>query len=140
MDPRERDRIVDAVRQFFVLRREGVLAAYLFGSVARGGAAAGSDVDVAVLLESEPPRTLEGLRPDLRDGLQECLGRAVDLVVLNHAPADLVHRVLRDGILMLDENPVVRRTFEVQRRNEFFDLEPVRRQYRRRAATGAAAP
>ncbi len=139
MDAHECHRIVDAVGRFFTLHREGVLAAYVFGSVARGEAAAGSDVDVAVLLSSESPRTLEGLRPDLRDGLAEHLGRRVDVVVLNHAPADLVHRVLRDGILALDTKPAIRRTFEVRRRNEFFDLEPVRRQYRRHASTGAAA-
>jgi predicted nucleotidyltransferase len=33
---------------------------YLFGSVARGTAHAGSDVDVGVLLAEDPPRTLEG--------------------------------------------------------------------------------
>jgi hypothetical protein len=30
------------------------------------------------------------------------LGRPVDLVALKRAPADLVHRVLRDGVLVFD--------------------------------------
>ncbi len=53
------------------------------------------------------------------------------MVVLNRAPADLVHRVLRDGRLVLDLDPAARIRFEVQSRNEYFDLAPVRRLYRR---------
>ncbi len=53
------------------------------------------------------------------------------LVVLNRAPPDLVHRVLRDGKLVLDRSPSKRIRFEVKARNEFFDLLPILRQYRR---------
>lgn len=109
----------------------GSVAAYLFGSVARGVARQDSDADVAVLLERDPPPVLEGLHTDLADALEELLGRRVDLVILNRAPADLVHRVLRDGILVYDADPSARIRFEVRSRNEYFDLEPYLRQYRR---------
>jgi uncharacterized protein len=52
------------------------------------------------------------------------------VVILNRASADLVHRVLRDGKLLVDRNPSVRIAFEVRARNEFFDLKPVLDQYR----------
>jgi hypothetical protein len=52
------------------------------------------------------------------------------VVILNRAPADLVHRVLRDGKLLVDRNPSVRIAFEVRARNEFFDLKPVLDRYR----------
>ena len=48
----------------------------------------------------------------------------MDLVVLNRAPADLIHRVLRDGILVLDLDPSARIRFEVRARNEYFVLLP----------------
>jgi predicted nucleotidyltransferase len=131
--------VIDSVREFFASPPEGVAAVYVFGSVARGQSRFRSDVDVAVLFEHDPPRTLEGLRLSLGDALQRTLGREVDLLVLNHAPADLVHRVLRDGVLVCDRNKSVRIGFEVRRRNEYFDLEPIRRRYRRSAAAGAAA-
>jgi predicted nucleotidyltransferase len=130
---------VQAVRQYFAEAERGVLAAYVFGSVARGSAEDSSDVDVAVLLAGDPPRTLDGLRTDLADDLQERIGRPVDLVVLNHAAADLVHRVLRDGILVQERSRAARIAFEVRRRNEYFDLEPVRRRYRRRPSTVSGA-
>jgi predicted nucleotidyltransferase len=117
--------------QFFEANGQSVAAAYLFGSVARGTARDDSDVDVAVLFESASPQTLEGLHFDLADRLEDVLGRTVDLVVLNHASADLAHRVLRDGIIVLDRNRSARIRFEVRTRNEYFDLEPTLRRYRR---------
>jgi predicted nucleotidyltransferase len=117
--------------EYFRANPGGIAAAYLFGSVARGTAHDRSDVDVAVLLKAEPSATLDGLRTDLGDGLEEFLGRRVDLVILNRAPVDLAHRVLRDGILVCDADTSARIGFEVRARNEFFDLEPYLREYRR---------
>lgn len=109
----------------------GLACAYLFGSRARGDARPGSDVDLAVLLDHDPPRTLAGLHLDLADRLSAALGRTVDLVVLNRAPVDLVHRVLRDGVLVLERDRSARIRFEVRARNEYFDLLPFLRRYRR---------
>ncbi len=107
------------------------MCAYLFGSRARGDAVAASDVDVAVLFEQDPPRTLAGLHLDLADDLTAATGQPVDLVVLNRAPADLIHRVLRDGVLILERDRAARVRFEVRARNAYFDLLPHLRRYRR---------
>lgn len=111
--------------------RGDVLCAYLFGSTARGEAGARSDLDVAVLLADEPPPTLEGLRGDLADDLTEATGQPVDLVILNRAPADLVHRILRDGVLILERDAEALIRFETASRNEYFDLLPHLQRYRR---------
>jgi predicted nucleotidyltransferase len=105
---------------------QGVVAIYLFGSVARGTARASRDVDVGVLYEVTPPATLEGLGFDLAAKLEPAIGRTVDLVVLNRAPADLIHRVLRDGILVVETDRRRRIEFEVRARNQYFDLAPIR--------------
>jgi uncharacterized protein len=110
---------------------ERVVAAYLFGSEARGTARATSDVDIAVLFADDPPRTLQGLPVDLQERLQQASLRTVDLLVLNTAPPDIVHRVLRDGRLLVDRMPAARIRFEVRARNEYFDLVPILEEYRR---------
>jgi hypothetical protein len=74
--------------------------------------------------------TLDGLRLDLAGSLEASLGKRVDLVVLNRAPADLVHRVLRDGVVVVERDRSARLRFEVRARNEYFDLAPVRARYR----------
>jgi predicted nucleotidyltransferase len=109
----------------------GLAAAYLFGSVARGEARASSDVDVGLLYETPPASTLLGQPLLAAAELESKLKRRVDLVVLNGASPDLVHRVLRDGILLLQPNPSVRIAFEVRMRNQYFDLLPYLRRYRR---------
>jgi predicted nucleotidyltransferase len=109
---------------------DGLMAAYLFGSAARETAGPRSDVDVAVLYSAPPPATLEGLPLDLEGRLERLLGRPVQVVVLNTAPVGLVHRVLRDGVLLLDRDPRARIRFEVRARNEFFDLQPILSRYR----------
>ena len=108
-----------------------IVCVYVYGSVARGEARGTSDIDVAVLYAQEPPPTLDGLGLELGYTLERLLGKPVDLVILNRAPLDLIHRVLRDGVLVYDSDPSSRIRFEVQARNAYFDLLPYLRQYRR---------
>jgi predicted nucleotidyltransferase len=130
MDP---GAIEPRLREFLTERaeREGIAAAYLFGSVARGTAGPRSDVDVGVLYQEDPPLTLEGLGLRLEGDLESLLRKPVQLVVLNHAPVDLAIRVLRDGKLLVDRDRSKRVRFEVKTRFDFWDLEPYLRLYRR---------
>jgi predicted nucleotidyltransferase len=134
----ESPEILASVRALLATAPEDVVCAYLFGSQARGTARHESDVDVAILLRTPPARTLEGQVPPLGAELERALGRCVDLVLLNDAPPDLTHRILRDGNLVLDRDRAARIRFEVKARNEYFDLLPVIRQYRSRALAAAA--
>ena len=121
---------LEVLRQSLAGAGPRLVCAYLFGSTARDKARAGSDLDVAVLFASDPPHTLAGLHLDLADDLSAATGRPVDLVVLNRAPVDLVHRVLRDGLLLLDRDRSARIRFEIRARNEYFDLLPYLQRYR----------
>jgi len=125
----------DVLREFFATEAREIIAAYLFGSVARGAARARSDVDVAVLYAVPPPATLEGLPLGLEARIEKLVGRPAQVIVLNTAPVGLVHRVLRDGVLLLDRDPSARIRFEVRARNEFFDLQPIVARYRRPPVT-----
>jgi uncharacterized protein len=111
-----------------------VAAVYLFGSRARGAARRGSDVDLGVLYRVAPPATLLGQPFELQASLSSDLGTAVDVIVMNTAPVDLVHRILRDGRLVLERDRSLRIAFEVRARNQFFDLLPILQHYRRRTA------
>ena len=130
------DSIAGRLRTFFEAEPHDAAVVYLFGSVARGDATESSDVDVAVLYTSDPPLSYDGLPLTLEGELERLLGRTTQLVTMNHAPVDLRVRVLRDGVLVLDRDPPARIRFEVRTRNEWFDLEPVLREYR---GTGAAS-
>src|SRR4051812_3694383 len=89
--------VEEKLRAFFEVDARGALAAYLFGSFARGTARPDSDVDVAVLYPAAPPSTLDAPQFDLEADLEGMLRRPAQVIVLNTAPVDLVHRVLQDG-------------------------------------------
>lgn len=127
----DRDRIREVLRRFFGTPRPGVAAAWLFGSVARDAARAGSDVDVAILTDDPSVRGLDALRLGLEGELERALGIPTQLVVLDRAPADLAHRVLRDGVLLCEPDRSARIRFEVRTRNEYWDLLPYLEEYRR---------
>jgi len=125
--------VVAQLERYFAENPSGAVAAWLYGSVARGTARADSDVDVAVLFEEDPASTLDAGPLDLEGELERLLARSTQVVSLNRAPVDLVHRVLRDGILVCDRDRSRRIRFEVRARNEYFDLLPHLQRYRRHA-------
>ncbi|HMB54817.1 MAG TPA: nucleotidyltransferase domain-containing protein [Thermoanaerobaculia bacterium] len=120
-------RLEDLLRQ----EPDGLIAVYLYGSRARDTARDDSDVDLGVLYTEPPARRFGGPPDRLAESLERELRTEVQVVVLNDAPADLVHRVLRDGVLVLETDRSARIRFEVAKRNEYFDLLPILRRYRR---------
>jgi uncharacterized protein len=108
-----------------------VVAVYLFGSYARGTAGEHSDVDLGLLYAAPPPSTLLAQPFSIEAQLAEQLGRPVQCVVMNTAPADLVHRILADGTLLVVSAPSLRIRFEVDARNRYFDVKPMLDRYRR---------
>jgi predicted nucleotidyltransferase len=107
-------------------RHPALLLAYLFGSAGRGDASDGSDVDVAVLAASQL-----GLGEQAR--LAEDLSRAlefrssVDVVDLRSAPPLLAAEVVRDGVRLIERDPLVRFDFEMEAIRRFEDTRYLRR-------------
>ena len=97
-----------------VLDKEGVVAAMLIGSQARGEAGPLSDIDIAVWHEP-------GLDRDQRWDLQlSLIGAAcdalktneIDLVMLNQAPPLFQHRAIRDAVRLVERDHAQRVRFE----------------------------
>jgi len=107
-----------------------LIVAYLFGSHGRGTADEGSDVDIGIWLGTTPTR-FDDARYGLAADLEEMLGKHVDLVVMNSASPDLIHRILRDGEILVENDRSRRIKLEVQARNQYFDTQPLRAAYRR---------
>jgi predicted nucleotidyltransferase len=115
------------------LDREGVVAAYLFGSQATGKAGPLSDVDVAVLFDSALD---ERARFELQLRLQGEATSAVrhdsvDVVALNAASPLLRHRAIRDGEALVVRDPVARVRFEARAILDYLDTRPLREELAR---------
>ncbi len=107
-----------------VFAGEAVEIVYLFGSQARGDVGKISDVDIAILLPNKPTAEqcarsqlyfLDRLTKHLRSD-------NVDVVVLNHAPLLLQHRIVRDGKVIFCSNDRKRVHYEARVIRDYLDF------------------
>ena len=104
-------------------------AIYLFGSRAGAKARPRSDVDLAVVVREElgaDARWRKRLTL-LTDACQRLGTEAVDLIVLEDAPAPLGHRVLKRGRLLSDPQPRRRVTVAERILRQYLDEAYLRR-------------
>ena len=105
-----------------VLADEPVVAAYLFGSHARGEADHLSDVDVALLAPDVAPRDRLDLRLRVMGELSHALEGEVDVIVLDESPLTLSGRVIHDGAVVYSANEQRRAQYESRTFREFVDF------------------
>jgi hypothetical protein len=124
------------------LDREGVIAAMLIGSQARGAAGPLSDVDVGVWHKPglDPAARLQ-LRLDLIGAAARALGTGeVDVVLLNGATPLMRHRAIRDARRLVERDGAERVRLETRAVLDYLDTAPLRaelrRSLRRRIAEG----
>lgn len=98
--------------------------ALLFGSMGRGSAGTGSDVDVAIGLR--PGASLEALElGDLVSRLEAATARSVDVVLLDEAPSPLAYRAFRDGQLILERDHAALAERKARAILEYLDFRPI---------------
>jgi len=123
--------ILKQLAEYFQENPDDIACVYLFGSQARQQSKPVSDVDVAVLYKNQVPGGFDRLGIPLAGELEKITKKPVDMIVLNNANVDLVHKVLRDGIIVFESDRSARIQFEVNSRNAYFDLKPYLDEYRR---------
>lgn len=107
--------------------------AVLYGSLARGDADEGSDLDLAVTLVDDTPAE----RRMLRDHLERVVGREVDVVSFDRAEEDplLLDQIVREGRVIVDREHAWPRLRERRRSIR----ARARRAYRRQMAEAVEA-
>ncbi|MBI2897431.1 MAG: nucleotidyltransferase domain-containing protein [Deltaproteobacteria bacterium] len=104
-----------------------VAVAYLFGSVARGEARPGSDLDVGIVFtrRGETARDHLALIGELAARIEGLGGlRDVDLVVLESQGPIFCHRVISEGVLVYERDPERRVDFESDTIVRALDFRP----------------
>lgn len=110
------------------LDRDGVVAAMLIGSQARGDAGPLSDIDIGIWHEPDldPPARLS-LQLALASAAARALGTdEVDVVMLNRASPLLRHRAIRDARRLVERDPKTRVRFEAKALVDYLDTKPLR--------------
>ena len=112
----------------------GVRLGLLFGSRARGGARETSDFDIGVLVDEhlvhdDPGKTIRRLAARLGREVSSAL---LDIVLLNHAPPLLRHRILRDGIVLFERTEGERVRFSIKTIRDYQDGSVRREEFTKR--------
>ena len=131
LDEAGRNSILKSVAEFLADRYPEILAAYVFGSFARGQTF--SDLDIAILLATSPAEPLK-YELTLEGDLEKSLPIPVDMRVLNHAPQPFQYNVIREGNLILDRDPNRRAAFEGNIVKQYLDFSRFRRRSLRETA------
>lgn len=122
LDARSLERLSRALDQ------EGIVAASLIGSHARGATRPLSDIDIGVWHEPHlNPAALLQMRLSLAREAAQALGTdEVDIVLLNHAAPLIRHRAIRDGQQLVERHRKARVQLETQALIEYLDTAPLR--------------
>ncbi len=131
LDSAERDGLTAALSALLRQFVPGAVAAYIFGSFAKGEDF--SDLDVGVLMGHDVPQPLE-LELQLEVRLEKLLKVPVDVRILDLAPLSFQFAVVRDGRLLVDPEPNRRAAFEGNVRKKYFDFAFFRKRYIKEAA------
>lgn len=106
-----------------IFEREGVLLAYLFGSLAKSGEVGGRephDVDLALLTEEKPAWKLW-------DEISLALGtERLDIVDLKRASPVLLFEIIRSGRLIYSSDEAARERFVLDVLHLYRDTAPLR--------------
>jgi hypothetical protein len=86
-------------RSLPILKRHSVKRAAIFGSFARGGFKAGSDVDFLIEYKAKNKSLFDLV--DLKSELEEVLGRKVDIITYSSIYWRLRERILAEQVVIL---------------------------------------
>jgi predicted nucleotidyltransferase len=123
MERIDRTNLISRIRAYLT-QQEGLVAAYLFGSMAEETSHRLSDVDVALLLPHNTDREAAfDTRLRIAGELQTLCQRPVDVVILNHAPPLLRFQVIQRGRLLMERDVTARCLFAARTMSEYYDAK-----------------
>jgi len=112
----------------YFTKKEEILFAFLFGSIANDKTTGISDIDIAVMLnESKIDKTKNpyGYKAELLAKLISVLSfDDIDLIILNEASLLLKHRIVQSGREIYTKDEKLSAEFRVKVMEQFLDLKP----------------
>ena len=104
------------------LKREEVLAIYLFGSYARGNARPTSDVDICVITEKEVTRSV-------KQEIMANSSRNIDISIFWDLPPVIRFRVFRDGKPWYTKDELLLQRIKMGTLRSYLDIQPMIKRY-----------
>jgi predicted nucleotidyltransferase len=110
-----------SVTSEYLVGRDDITFAYLFGSYAKEKQTHLSDIDIAVYMKDDN-HVFEKKLQILSDLTTKLATDDIDLVILNKAPISLLTKILANKTILIDKDPPVRHAFESLNMRMGFDF------------------
>jgi predicted nucleotidyltransferase len=126
LDLTRKEERIAVMASFFDRKIKEIDTVYIHGSFLRD--VPFSDVDMG-LIARDYIKDVVGFEIRLEVDLEQRVGYPFDVRLLNSAPLSFCHRVIKEGRVAFDRNPVGRAEFEGLTLKKYFDFHPFRRRY-----------
>lgn len=111
-------------------KEEGILFAYLFGSVVQGKTNFESDIDLAVFLDEEEISDFFKKRLSLIEEIQALLKKPVEVIILNEIKSIFFKFVvIKEGKVIFERDHGQRIDFELKTMQEYYESQPFIEEY-----------
>ncbi|TYT20334.1 nucleotidyltransferase domain-containing protein [Dictyoglomus thermophilum] len=121
-----KDKIIEAIKNELE-KRENVLFAYIFGSFVNSEEY--NDIDVAIYVSNFDREKVLDMEFELERILEDKVKKPFDVRIINEAPLGFVYNVLRNKIIVLDRDSLLRSDFESLIFRKYFDYQHLIEEY-----------
>ena len=97
-------KLIEKISLYFIDRSE-VIAAYIFGSYAKGRQQMESDIDLGILIDQDNISHQNELKRQYIIDLSRILRKDLHLVIMNSAGEDILAQIFKYGQCILNQNP-----------------------------------
>lgn len=109
--------------------KEYIIFAYIFGSFASEDSF--QDIDVGIFTSGVNDRSPLRLELEIEADLEDAIHIPVDVRIINNAPLSFIYNILKNKIVIVDNDKSLRADFEGLVYKRYFDLQHLRNEYLR---------
>src|SRR3972149_3589228 len=124
----DKQNLINKISRIFCTKKD-IVFAYIFGSFISKDEF--KDIDIGVYIDNIETATILNYEMKLELESEDIIGIPVDIRIINNAPISFVYNILKDKIVMIDNNIDLRSDFEGLVYKKYFDFQYFRKEYLR---------
>ena len=124
----DKQNLINKISRIFCTKKD-IVFAYIFGSFISKDEF--KDIDIGVYIDNIETATILNYEMKLELESEDIIGIPVDIRIINNAPISFVYNILKDKIVMIDNNIDLRSDFEGLVYKKYFDFQYFIKEYLR---------
>ncbi len=128
LNRKEKDILIEKISDFLKTKKY-ILFAYIFGSFIIEDSF--SDIDIGIFIKNKNFKSPLEVELKLEREIENIAHVPVDVRIINHAPLSFIYSILKNRIVIVDNNKSLRADFEGLVYKKYFDFRYLRDEYLR---------